>query len=163
LPRLQSSPPQEKSLHRLQEESPPQTAAGLIYHLLANMPRIVGVNIPDNKRVEIALTYIFGIGRTTSNKILNTIGIDKNTRAKNLGPDEINKIKVEIEKYKTEGELRHEVTSNIKRLKEIGSYRGARHSKHLPVRGQQTKTNSRTVRGNVRRTMGSGKRKVEKK
>ena len=127
------------------------------------MPRIVGVNIPDNKRVEIALTYIFGIGRSISNQILDKTGIDRNKRAKSLGPDEINQLKVEIEKYKTEGELRHEVTSNIKRLKEIGSYRGTRHSKHLTVRGQQTKTNSRTVRGNVRRTMGSGKRKVEKK
>jgi len=127
------------------------------------MPRIVGVNIPDNKRVEIALTYIFGIGRSLSNRILLKTGIDGNKRAKSLGPEEINQLKVEIEKYKTEGELRHEVTSHVKRLKEIGSYRGARHSKHLPVRGQQTKTNSRTVRGNVRRTMGSGKRKVEKK
>jgi small subunit ribosomal protein S13 len=127
------------------------------------MPRIVGVNIPDNKRVEIALTYVFGIGRSLSNRILDKTGIDKNKRAKNLGPEEINQLKVEIEKYKTEGELRHEVTSNVKRLKEIGSYRGSRHSKHMPTRGQQTKTNSRTVRGNVRRTMGSGKRKVEKK
>jgi small subunit ribosomal protein S13 len=127
------------------------------------MPRIVGVNIPDNKRIEIALTYIFGIGRSTSNKILAKAGVDKNKRSKSLGSDEISLLKIEIEKYKTEGELRHEVTSNIKRLKEIGSYRGARHSKRLPVRGQQTKTNSRTVRGNVRHTMGSGKRKVEKK
>jgi len=151
----------------LQEEPPPQTAAGLGFYFLTllteNMPRIVGVNIPDNKRVEIALTYIYGIGRSLSNRILDNTGIDKNTRAKNLGPEEINQLKTEIEKYKTEGELRHEVTSNVKRLKEISSYRGARHSKHLPVRGQQTKTNSRTVRGNVRRTMGSGKRKVEKK
>jgi len=127
------------------------------------MPRIVGVNIPDNKRLEIALTYIYGIGRSLSVKILDKTGIDKNKRAKSLNPEEINQIKVEIEKYKTEGELRHELTSNIKRLKEIGSYRGSRHSKHLTVRGQQTKTNSRTVRGNIRHTMGSGKRKVEKK
>lgn len=127
------------------------------------MPRIVGVNIPDNKRLEIALTYIYGIGRSLSGKVLENTGIDKNRRAKTLNPDEINQIKLEIEKFKTEGELRHEYSSNIKRLKEIGSYRGARHSKHLPVRGQQTKTNSRTVRGNLRHTMGSGKRKIEKK
>lgn len=127
------------------------------------MPRIVGVNIPDNKRLEVALTYIFGIGRTLSNKILKQAGIDKERRAKTLNPAEINQLKLEIEKVKTEGELRHEVVSNIKRLKEIGSYRGSRHSRHLPVRGQKTKTNSRTVRGNVRHTMGSGKRKIEKK
>jgi len=127
------------------------------------MPRIVGVNIPENKRLEISLTYIFGIGRSLSNKILEKTAIDKNKRAKNLSPTEISLLKEEIEKLKTEGELRHEVASNIKRLKEIGCYRGARHSKHLTVRGQQTKTNSRTVRGNVRHTMGSGKRKVEKK
>lgn len=127
------------------------------------MPRIVGVNIPDNKRLEIALTYIYGIGRSLSNKILDKTGLDGNRRAKTLNPSEINQLKLEIEKFKTEGELRHEITGNIKRLKEIGSYRGSRHSKHLTVRGQKTKTNSRTVRGNVRHTMGSGKRKVEKK
>jgi len=126
------------------------------------MPRIVGVNIPDNKRLEIALTYIYGIGKSLSNKILEQAGIDKNKRAKNLSTDEINQLKREIEEYKTEGELRHEITSNIKRLKEIGCYRGIRHSKHLPARGQQTKTNSRTIRGNIRHTMGSGKRKLEK-
>lgn len=126
------------------------------------MPRIVGVNIPENKRLEIGLTYIFGIGRSLSNKILDKTGIDKNKRAKSLSPTEINQLKEEIEKYKTEGELRHDVSSNIKRLKEVGCYRGIRHSKHLPVRGQQTKTNSRTIRGNIRHTMGSGKRKLEK-
>ena len=127
------------------------------------MPRLVGVNIPENKRMEIALTYIFGIGRSLSNKIIEKTGIDKNKRAKSLSPSELSQLKEEIEKYRTEGELRHEVSSNIKRLKEIGCYRGARHSKHLPTRGQQTKTNSRTIRGNVRHTMGSGKRKIEKK
>jgi len=126
------------------------------------VPRIVGVNIPENKRLEIGLTYIFGIGRSLSNKILDKTGIDKNKRAKSLSPTEINQLKEEIEKYKTEGELRHDVSSNIKRLKEVGCYRGIRHSKHLPVRGQQTKTNSRTIRGNIRHTMGSGKRKLEK-
>lgn len=127
------------------------------------MPRIVGVNIPENKRIEISLTYIFGIGNSLSNKILAKTGIDKTKRAKSLSPEEVNRLKEEVEKYKTEGELRYEVSSHIKRLKEIGSYRGSRHSKHLTVRGQNTKTNSRTVRGNIRRTMGSGKRKVEKK
>lgn len=126
------------------------------------MPRIVGVNIPDNKRLEIALTYIYGIGRSLSNKILDKTGIDRNKRAKSLSPEEVNQLKKEIEQYRTEGELRHEITSNIKRLKEVGCYRGMRHSRHLPVRGQQTKTNSRTIRGNIRHTMGSGKRKLEK-
>ncbi len=126
------------------------------------MPRIVGVNIPENKRVEIALTYIYGIGKTRSNSILTKTGIDKNKRAKSLSPAEISDLKKEIEKFKTEGELRYEVVSHIKRLKEISCYRGLRHARNLPVRGQQTKTNSRTVRGNVRRTMTSGKRKLEK-
>lgn len=126
------------------------------------MPRIAGVNIPENKRLEVSLTYIFGIGRALSNKILEKTKIDPNKRAKSLSPDETRILKEEIEKHKTEGELRHLINANIKRLKEIGCYRGIRHSRHLPVRGQQTKTNSRTVRGNVRRTMSSGKRKVEK-
>ncbi len=127
------------------------------------MPRIVGVNIPENKRLEISLTYIFGIGRSLSNKIIERAGLDKNKRAKSLNAEELAKLKIEVEKLKTEGELRHVVLSNIKRLKEIACYRGMRHSRHLPVRGQQTKTNSRTVRGNQRKTMSSGKRKVEKK
>lgn len=126
------------------------------------MPRIVGVNIPDNKRLEIALTYIYGIGRSRSVDILKKTNLDGNKRAKLLSPSEINELKNVIEKLKTEGELRHEVTSNIKRLKEIGCYRGSRHAKNLPVRGQQTKTNSSTIRGNVRHTMTSGKRKLEK-
>ena len=126
------------------------------------MPRIVGVNIPDNKRLEIALTYIYGIGRSRSVDILKKTNLDGNKSAKLLSPSEINELKNVIEKLKTEGELRHEVTSNIKRLKEIGCYRGSRHAKNLPVRGQQTKTNSRTIRGNVRHTMTSGKRKLEK-
>ena len=127
------------------------------------MPRIAGVNIPENKRIEVALTYIFGIGRATSLKIIQKVGLDKNRRAKDLTANEVNDLRREVEKIKVEGELRYEVSSNIKRLKEIGCYRGLRHSKHLPVRGQQTKTNSRTVRGNVRRTATSGKRKLEKK
>ncbi len=124
-----------------------------------NMPRIAGVNIPDNKRIEIALTYIYGIGRTLSNKILAQAKIDSNVRANKLTPEEINRLREIIEKgLRVEGELRREKMLNIKRLKDIGSYRGIRHMKGLPVRGQRTKTNTRTVRGNVRKTMGSGKR-----
>ena len=120
--------------------------------------RISGITIPNDKRVEVALTYIFGIGLTTSKKILSQLGIDANQRVKNLKEDDINKLRVVIEKeYKTEGDLRREISNNIKRLKEIKSYKGSRHSKKLPARGQRTKTNSRTVRGNKRSTMGSGR------
>ncbi len=123
------------------------------------MVRIAGVNIPDEKRIEVALTYIYGIGCSTAGKILESLSIDRNIRVKNMTAEEVNKLREEIEKkYRVEGELKHEVKMNIKRLKEIGSYRGVRHQKGLPVRGQRTKTNSRTVRGNVRRTMGSGRK-----
>lgn len=123
--------------------------------------RIAGVNIPNEKRIEIALTYIHGIGRTRSNVILAEAKVDKETRVKDLPEEEVNRLREIIEKkYTVEGDLRREVQSNIKRLKEIGSYRGLRHAKHLPVRGQRTKTNSRTVRGNKRVTMGSGKSKA---
>lgn len=126
--------------------------------------RIAGINIPDNKRAEIALTYVYGIGRHSSGLILKNAGVNPDKRAKDLTPDEINKIRSVIEKkYKIEGELRQVVRQNIQRLKEIQSYRGNRHARRLPVRGQRTKTNSRTVRGNVRKTAGSGKRKVELK
>jgi len=122
------------------------------------MPRISGVNIPDNKRIEIALTYVYGIGRSSSNMILNTAGIDKNKRAKDLTSEEINKIQAIIDKnYKIEGELRRELTEDIKRLKETGTWRGIRHIKRLPIHGR-SRTNSRTLRGNIRRTMGSGRR-----
>lgn len=125
--------------------------------------RIAGVNIPDNKRIEIALTYIYGIGVSQSGKILDELGVDRNIRANKLSEDDVKKLRVEIEtKYTLEGELKRQVMMNIKRLRENGSYRGTRHSKGLPVRGQRTKTNTRTVRGNKRMTMGSGKRKVEK-
>lgn len=125
--------------------------------------RLVGINIPDNKRIEIALTYIYGIGRSLANQILKSAKIDLDKRAKNLTSEEINRIKEIIEKsYKIEGELRQVVKQNISRLKEIQSYRGIRHLKKLPARGQRTRTNSRTVRGNVRKTVGSGKRKLEK-
>jgi len=127
------------------------------------MARIAGVNIPDNKRIEIALTYIFGIGKSTSGVILDKLNIDKNIRAKDLTSEQVNTLKNNIEaEYKIEGELKHEIRMNIRRLKEIGCYRGARHQKGLPSRGQRTKTNNRTLRGNVRHTMGSGRRSVEK-
>lgn len=127
------------------------------------MVRISGINLPDEKRIEVALTYVFGIGPSTSRKILKQLGIDENLRTKELTAEQANNLRDEIEKkYKVEGELKHEVKMNIKRLREIGSYRGARHSRGLPVHGQRTKTNSRTVRGNVRRTMGSGRRTESK-
>ncbi len=123
------------------------------------MPRIAGVSIPENKRIEIALTYIYGIGNTLSKKILKETQIDFNKKAKDLTPKEVNDLKDLIEKnYKIEGDLRRQVMIQIKRLKDIGTWRGSRHSKKLPVRGQRTKTNTRTVRGNVRKTMGSGRK-----
>ncbi len=112
------------------------------------MPRIAGVNIPENKRIEIALTYIFGIGRSKSNKILEKAGIDKNKKAKDLTPEELNKLRKIIEtEEKVEGELRKEIQMNIKRLIDIGCYRGIRHKLGLPVRGQRTHTNARTRKG----------------
>ncbi len=128
------------------------------------MLRIASINLPDNKRVEIALTYLYGIGRPTSRKILESLGIDLDTRTKDLSEKDANRLRETIEKtHRVEGELRHLVKMNIKRLKEIGSYRGVRHAKGLPVRGQRTKTNTRTVRGNVRKTMGSGRKKSDSK
>jgi len=122
------------------------------------MPRIAGVNIPEDKKIEFGLPYIYGLGHAMSKKILAQAKVDENKRAKDLTPEEVNRLRQIIEKeYKVEGELRRTVMFNIKRLKDIGSHRGARHAKHLPVRGQRTKTNSRTVRGNVRKTAGSGK------
>ena len=126
--------------------------------------RIAGVTIPNEKKVEIALTYIFGIGLKTSREILEKAKVDPITRVKNLSEDEINKIRVIVEKqYRTEGDFKREIVSNIKRLKEIGSYRGQRHTRNLPVNGQRTKTNSRTVRGNTRKTMGSGRKPAGQK
>ncbi len=126
--------------------------------------RVVGVNIPDNKKVEIALSYLYGVGRSLAEKILAEAGISSEKRAKDLTAEEVNKIQSILEKkYKVEGELRQVVKQNISRLKEIQSYRGTRHAKKLPVRGGRTKSNSRTIRGNVRKTAGSGKRKVELK
>jgi small subunit ribosomal protein S13 len=126
--------------------------------------RIFGVNIPDNKRIEVSLTYLYGVGQAASKKALAAakIGVDK--RAKELTADEILRIQNFLEKnYPVEGELRQLVRSNINRLKELQTYRGLRHMRRLPVRGQRTRTNSRTVRGNVRKTAGSGKRKVDLK
>lgn len=112
------------------------------------MARIAGVTLPPNKRIEIGLTYIFGIGRSKANKILQEARIDKDKKVKDLSEDEINKIRQTIEKReKIEGELRKEVTMNIKRLIDIGCYRGMRHKRNLPVRGQRTKTNARTRKG----------------
>lgn len=126
--------------------------------------RLLGINIPDNKRVEVSLTYIYGIGPTRSRKILAFSKISPDKRAKDLTPEEVNTMKNFIEKnYQTEGELRQIVRKNIQSMKDLQTYRGTRHSRRLPVRGQRTKTNSRTVRGNVRKTVGSGKRKVDLK
>lgn len=127
------------------------------------MARISGVNLPNEKRIEIALTYIFGIGLATSQKILSSLKIDPNIRVKDMIETDIEKIRQFINKSnKVEGDLKTEIAQNIKRLKDINTYRGVRHSKGLPARGQRTKTNARTKRGR-KVTMGSGRRTVEKK
>lgn len=121
--------------------------------------RIVGTNIPDNKKIEYALAYIYGVGLPLSKKIVSAARVSPEKRAKDLTPEEINRLRELIEKnYRVEGELRREIMLNIKRLKDIGALRGHRHIRGLPVRGQRTKTNSRTRRGNVRKTMGSGRK-----
>lgn len=121
--------------------------------------RVAGINIPKEKRIVVALNYIYGVGPTLSKKILAQAKISEDIRTKNLTPEQEDKLRLIIEKeYKTEGDLRRDIMANIKRLKDIKAYRGIRHMKHLPVRGQRTKTNSRTVRGNVRKTMGSGRK-----
>ncbi len=128
------------------------------------MARIAGVNIPDNKKIEISLSYIYGIGRPLARVILGKAKVSDAKRAKDLTPDETARLRAIIEKeYAVEGALRREILLNIKRLKDTGAYRGTRHTRNLPLRGQRTKTNSRTRRGNKRVTMGSGKRKVDKK
>lgn len=128
------------------------------------MARIAGVTLPKDKRIEIGLTYIYGIGNTLASKILAETKVNPDTRVKDLTEEETNRLREVIEKnHKVEGELKREVLLNIKRLKEIDSYRGSRHSRGLPARGQRTKTNNRTVRGNVRRTMGSGKKPTGQK
>ena len=124
---------------------------------MANI-RIAGINIPSDKKIEYALTYIYGIGLSEAQKIVEQVKIDASTRVKDLKEADANKIREYIEKnYTVEGDLRRQVGGNVKRLKEIDSVRGSRHAKRLPTRGQRTKTNSRTARGNKRLTMGSGK------
>jgi small subunit ribosomal protein S13 len=124
--------------------------------------RISGITLPDNKHIVFALTAIFGIGRPRSKQILSEAKVDQTKKVKDINATEESVIRALIEKYSIEGDLRREVSGNIKRLKDIKAYRGLRHMKGLPTRGQRTKTNSRTVRGNVRKTMGSGRRKLEK-
>jgi len=127
------------------------------------MARIAGVNIPDAKRVEVALTYIFGIGLSTSQKILKSAGVNPDTRVKDLTEAETGKLREVVDKnYRVEGDLQREVSLNIKRLKEINSYRGLRHKANLPAHGQRTKTNARTKRGK-KVTMGSGRKKAASK
>jgi len=126
------------------------------------MVRILGVDIPDNKNIDVSLAYIYGLGPALVKKILATTKIDPYKKANKLTTQEINAIKEYLDKnkIKIEGDLRREIKSNIKRLIDINAFRGNRHIRHLPVRGQRTKTNSRTVRGNVRKTVGSGRRKA---
>ena len=121
------------------------------------MARIAGVDISRDKRVVISLTYIYGIGKPTAQKILKNVGISEDVRVKDLTEDEIGKIRKEIESIKVEGDLRREVALNIKRLMEIGSYRGIRHRRGLPVRGQKTKTNARTRKGKAKPIAGKKK------
>jgi small subunit ribosomal protein S13 len=123
------------------------------------MARIAGVDLPNEKRIEAALPYIYGIGPSLTSVILKKCQIDPNTRAKNLSEEEVNKLQKAVEEYKVEGDLRREVQANIKRLQEISAYRGIRHSKNLPVRGQRTKTNARTKRGK-RITIGTVRKDV---
>ena len=123
------------------------------------MPRVAGVNIPEKKQIKIALTYIFGIGLANSARILKQVKIDPQRKAEELKAEELTSLRDALEKeFTIEGDLRREVMMNIKRLRDIGSWRGSRHQKKLPVRGQRTSTNTRTVRGNVRKTVGSGKK-----
>ncbi|MCX6759931.1 MAG: 30S ribosomal protein S13 [Candidatus Nealsonbacteria bacterium] len=125
------------------------------------MPRIAGINIPENKQIEVSLTYIYGIGRPLSRKILNEAKISIVKKASELTSEEVSRLKEIIEKnHRTEGDLRRDIMTNIKRLKEIGSWRGMRHIKGLPVRGQTSRVNNRTVRGNVRKTVGSGRKEA---
>ena len=126
------------------------------------MARIAGVNVPLNKRVEVGLTYIYGIGRSTSNKLLSELGIHPDTYVRDLTEDEVGKLRDAVEDLTVEGDLRRERSQNIKRLMEIGCYRGLRHRRGLPVRGQNTKTNARTRKG-PKRMQVAGKKKAGKK
>ena len=123
--------------------------------------RISGITIPDNKHLEYGLTAVHGIGRARAQEILTELGIKEYTKPTDLDTDQENAIREKIESFTIEGELKRKVASDVKRLKDIGSYRGSRHAKRLPARGQRTKTNARTLKG-VKKTMGSGKRKLEK-
>jgi small subunit ribosomal protein S13 len=123
--------------------------------------RIAGVTIPDNKRLEVALTAIYGVGRPRALSTLGELGIEPGRKAADLSGAEETSLREALEKFTVEGELRREISANIRRLRDIKSYRGTRHQKKLPARGQRSKTNSRTVRGNVRKTMTSGRRKLE--
>jgi len=125
--------------------------------------RISGITIPDNKRLEIGLTSVYGVGRPRALDILGELKIDPGKKPGDLKTEEENAIREKVELFTIEGELRREVSGNIKRLKDISTHRGGRHSKNLPTRGQRSKTNSRTVRGNKRKTMSSGRRSVDKK
>jgi len=124
--------------------------------------RILGITIPEEKRIEMALTAIFGIGRSRAHKILDEAGVEFGKKPKDLTVDEEGKIRLIIESFKLEADLKREVGANIKRLKDIKSYRGMRHARRLPARGQRTKTNARTLKG-PKKTMGSGKKKESKK
>jgi small subunit ribosomal protein S13 len=124
--------------------------------------RILGITIPDEKRIDIGLTVLFGIGRSRAVSILKDAKVDGSKKPKDISIEEENKIRGQIETLTLEGDLKREVSANVKRLKDIKAYRGVRHTRGLPVRGQRTKTNSRTRRGNVRKTMGTGRRVAEK-
>jgi small subunit ribosomal protein S13 len=124
--------------------------------------RILGINVPNEKKIEIALTVLYGVGISRSRSILDSLGVDRNLKASEVSAEDENKIRKIVEEMKIEGNLKREIAANVKRLKDIKAYRGVRHMRRLPVRGQRTKTNSRTIRGNVRKTMASGKRKTEK-
>lgn len=124
--------------------------------------RIAGITIPENKRLEIGLTAIYGVGRPRAQTLLAGLDIDFGARPAALSPQQEASLREAVERCTLEGELKREISGNIRRLKDIKSFRGSRHLKRLPVRGQRTKTNSRTVRGNIRKTMTSGRRKLEK-
>jgi len=125
--------------------------------------RILGITLPDEKRIEIALTALYGVGRSRAKKILAEARVSIDKKAKEITADEENAIKKVMETFKFEGDLKREIAGNIKRLKDIKAYRGVRHQRSLPVNGQRTKTNSRTRRGNTRKTMGTGRKIAEKK
>ncbi len=128
------------------------------------MARVAGVDLPKNKRIEVALTYIFGIGHSSAKKILEKTGVDPDKRVKDLSPDEVSRIREVIDHdYRVEGELRKEIAMNIKRLIDIGCYRGLRHIQGLPVRGQRTRTNARTRKGPKKTVAGRGKKRGAKK